>query len=469
LTGGIGGEQTHGRMPSLNTARPTRARYWVIVIAISLAFIQYIDRVCISQAAPAITQTLQLSDKQMGFIFSAFTFAYALFEIPTGWLGDQIGPRKVLLRIVLWWSCFTAATGWAWNFSSMAVTRFLFGAGEAGCFPNLTKAFSAWLPTRERTRAQALMWTGARWGGASAPLLVTAVMAFVSWRVAFVVFALLGAVWAMIFRAWFRDNPRDHHGVNAAELEMLEENEQNLHSHGNVPWAKLARRGSIWLLGAQYACLSFGWYFYVTWLPSYFKDVHGMEIKSNAFMKCLADALEKSFSPDTTLNLLAAALTGLPLLFGGIGSLTAGVVSSRLIARTGRVTTVRRSFGVIGLAGAGALLMISFYIRDPLLAMLSMGMASFSNDTTLPGSWASCMDLGGKFAGTVSGTMNMMGNLGGMLGPLAVGCVLDLTRRNWQLAFALSSGVYILGALCWFFIDPVTPLETSTAPPAKYT
>src|SRR6478736_579173 len=439
--------------------RPTRIRYWVIGFAISLAIIQYIDRVAISQAMPDIARDLNFSDKQRGLVFSAFTLAYALFEIPTGWLGDKIGARKVLMRVVLWWSFFTAATGWAWNYASMLVTRFLFGAGEAGCFPNLTKAFSAWLPTRDRTRAQALMWMGARWGGASAPLLVVMVMTFMSWRWAFLVFAGLGLVWAIIFYTWFRDNPRDHKSVNAAELELLKENAQNLHGHGNVPWRKLVSRPTLWLLGAQYACLSFGWYFYVTWLPTYLKDVRGMEIKSNVVMNWLANLLEGSLSPETTLKVLAAILAGIPLLFGGFGSLVAGVISSRLIARTGRVTLVRRTFGFVGLTGAAALLMVSFYIRDPLFAMLAMGMASFFNDTTLPGSWTTCMDIGGKFAGTVSGSMNMLGNFGGMAGPVVVGFVLDWTNRDWQLAFAISAAIYFLGGICWLFIDPVKPLE----------
>jgi ACS family glucarate transporter-like MFS transporter len=445
--------------PDPASAKPTRARYWVIVFAITLAVIQYIDRVCISQAAPFITQDLGLSAKQMGYVFSAFTLAYALFEIPTGWLGDKIGPRKVLMRVVLWWSLFTAATGWAWNYAAMVITRFLFGAGEAGCFPNLTKAFSAWLPTRDRTRAQALMWMGARWGGASAPLLVVAVMAFVSWRTAFGIFAVLGVLWAIVFYCWFRDNPRDHKSVNASELELLKENEQNVQGHGDVPWGKFATRPTVWLLGAQYFCLSYGWYFYVTWLPTYLKDARGMDIKSNAVMKWLADLLEGSLSPDMTLKVLSAALAGIPLLFGGFGSLIGGVLSSRLIARTGRVTRVRRSFGFIGFTCAAALLMTSFYIRDPLLAMLSMGMASFFNDTTMPGSWTTCMDVGGKYAGTVSGSMNMMGNFGGMAGPIVVGYVLDLTNHDWHLAFAISSVIYFLGGICWLFIDPVTPLE----------
>src|SRR6185437_12458223 len=269
-------------MPQGAPIRPTRARYWVIIFAITLAVIQYLDRVCISQAAPAMSHDLGLSAKEMGYIFSAFTLAYALFEIPTGWLGDKIGPRRVLIRVVLWWSCFTAATGWMWNGISMWITRFLFGAGEAGCFPNLTKAFSAWLPTRDRTRAQALMWMGARWGGASAPLLVVAVMTFTSWRVAFLIFALFGLAWTIFFVRWFRDNPREHPSVNAAELALLTENEQNIAGHGNVPWRKLAANPTVWLLGAQYFCLSYGWYFYVTWLPTYLKDARGLEITSNA-------------------------------------------------------------------------------------------------------------------------------------------------------------------------------------------
>ena len=451
-------------MTNLNpaAATPTRTRYWVIVFAITLAIIQYIDRVCISQAMPDIAKDLRLTDGQKGAVFSAFALAYSLFEIPTGWLGDRIGARKVLMRVVLWWSFFTAATGWAWNHVSMVVTRFLFGAGEAGCFPNLTKAFSAWLPKSERTRAQAIMWMGARWGGAFTPLLVVSVMAFMNWRSAFLVFAMLGVVWTIVFYWWFRDNPRDHKSVNAAELELLKDNAQNVAGHGDVPWRELVTRPTMWLLWAQYFCLSYGWYFYVTWLPTYLKDVRGMEFKSNPVMNWLAGVLEGSLSPELTLKVLAAAMAGIPLLFGGFGSLVAGTVSSRWLARGGNVVRVRRFFGVLGFTGASALLMTSFYLKDPLLAMLSMGMASFCNDLTMPGSWTTCMDVGGKFAGTVSGSMNMMGNFGGMAGPLVVGLVLANTNRDWQLTFAISSVIYFLGAICWLFIDPVTPLEQPT-------
>ena len=446
-----------------STMRPSRTRYWLIAFAILLAVIQYIDRVCISQAMPDIARDLRLSDTQKGAVFMAFGLAYALFEIPTGWMGDKWGARKVLVRVVLWWSFFTAATGWCRSFISMWIIRFLFGAGEAGCFPNLTKAFSTWLPKVERTRAQAMMWMGARWGGAITPLLVVAVMAFVNWRTAFLIFALLGVVWVVVFYWWFRDNPRDHKGFNAAELELIKENEQNVKGHGDVPWRELITRRTSWLLWAQYFCLSYGWYFYITWLPDYLKSVRGTELKSNALMSWLAGLLEGSMTPETTVKVLAAALAGIPLLFGGFGSLTAGTISNRLVRAGASIVRIRRGFAFAGFAGAASLLMLSFYIKDPLLAMLSMGMASFCNDLTMPGSWATCMDVGGKYAGTMSGSMNMMGNFGGMAGPFVVGLVLDSTGRDWQLTFLISAIIYAMGAICWVWIDPVTPLEKETS------
>jgi len=446
-------------MKPTNQPHPTRARHLLILFAIVLAVVQYIDRVCISQAMPDMARDLSLTDGQKGWVFAAFGLAYALFEIPTGWLGDKLGAKKVLIRVVLWWSFFTAATGWVWNYGSLVVTRFLFGAGEAGCFPNLTKAFSGWLPSVERTRAQAIMWMGARWGGAVTPLLVVAVMSFVNWRHAFVMFGLLGVVWVVVFYFWFQNNPRDHKGFNAAELELLKENEQNVQGHGNVPWRELVTRPTMWLLWAQYFCLSYGWYFYITWLPTYLKEGQGMELKSNALMKWLAGVLEGTMSPATTDAVLKAALAGIPLLFGGFGSLTAGTISSHLLRSGANVVRIRRGFAFIGFTGAAALLMTSFYIKDPLLAMLAMGMASFCNDLTMPGSWSTCMDVGGRYAGTVSGSMNMMGNFGGMAGPLVVGLVLQYTHRDWQLAFLISSVIYFMGAICWLWIDPVTPLE----------
>ena len=415
--------------------RPSRARYWVIVFAVTLAILAYIDRVAISQAAPSITKDLGFSKSQMGLIFGAFALAYALFEIPSGWLGDWMGPRKVLVRIVLAWSAFTALTGGAWNFTSLWIVRFIFGAGEAGCFPNLTKAFSVWLPLAERARAQGIMWSFARWGGAFTPPLVVLVFRYMSWRWAFVTFGSIGLIWCFFFYRWFRDRPSDHPSVNAGELELLKAVSVYGESHADVPWGRLLSRGSIWLLWAQYFCMSFGWYFYITWLPTYLQEYrHQSPVE-------------------------AAKLAIFPLLFGGFGSLTCGMLSAWAARAMGSVTLSRRVISFTGLLGAAVMLWLVTRIGDPLLAMLAMGMASYANDLAMPPSWNSCMDIGGKYAGTVAGSMNMMGNMAGFAAPVIGGYLLESTKGNWNMLIYMMAGIYVIGAFCWPFIDPVKPLE----------
>lgn len=414
--------------------QPTRARYWVIFYAVTLAILSYINRVAISQAAPEITRDLHFDDVQMGKIFGAFALSYALFEVPSGWLGDWIGPRKVLLRIVLWWSAFTAITGAMWNFASLWVARFLFGAGEAGGFPNLTKAFTTWLPKLERVRAQGIMWTFARWGGAFTPVLVVWVLRFVNWRWAFVLFGGLGVVWCTFFYRWYRDNPRDHPDVNAAELALLEGSDRLASGHANVPWGKILRTPSIWLLWLQYFVSSFSWYFNITWLPTYLQQHWKLS------------------------SAVAARYAILPLFFGGIGALFCGSISAAFARRVG-LGRSRRILATCGFLGAACFLALSIQFHDPRWAMLSMGMASFCNDLAMPPSWAACMDIGGKYAGTVSGSMNMMGNLAGYVSPVVGGYILSATGRDWNVFLYVLAAVYLGGVAIWPFIDPETPIE----------
>ncbi len=425
--------------------RPTHARYWVIVFAVSLAIIQYIDRVCISKAMPAIQRDLHFTNVQAGYVFGAFTLAYALFEIPTGWLGDKFGPRKVLLRVVIWWSVFTAATARAGSAAAMMVVRFLFGAGEAGCFPNITKAFSTWLPPDERVRAQGVLWLAARWGGAATPLLVVAVLGLVSsWRRAFELFGALGLVWAFFFYRWFRDNPHEHPSVNEAEKRLLRGIDSLASRHSKVPWRIFFRSYSAWLLWLQYACLSYVWYFYITWFPTYLDETHGSRLGP----------------------VMLAVLAGLPLFGGGFGSLISGFCARALAARVGGMGRARRILPAFGfLAAAACLLAANSVTASPLALALLVGFAGLFNDFALPCAWGACMDVGGRFSGTFSGAMNMMGNLGGFIAPIVTGYILDLTH-SWNLVFSLSSGVYLLGAVSWMLLDPVTPLDR-TAPPAR--
>jgi MFS transporter, ACS family, glucarate transporter len=423
------------KLPRAALETPTRVRYWVIVFAITLAVITYIDRVCISFAATDMQKDLNLTQVEMGWVLAAFAFAYALLEIPGGYLGDRMGPRRVVTRIVVWWSFFTAATAWAWNLGSLVVIRFLFGAGEAGCFPNLTKAFTTWLPERERVRAQGIMWLSARWGGAFTPLLVAWVMGHVGWRHSFEIFGAIGVVWALIFYMWYRDDPLTHPKMNLAEKELLRSSARHAEAHANVPWGKLLESRQVWMLCWQYFCLSYGWYFYITWLPTYLRQGRHITLESSALLAIL------------------------PLFCGGVGNPTSVMLGSLLNRITHSVTMTRRIVACTGFAGASGFLVYSTTVNDPLSAMIAIGASSFCNDLVMPNAWGAAMDIGGKYAGTLSGAMNMWGNLGGALSPVAIGYMLKWSGSNWNLTLYISAAIYLMGIVFWLLLDPVTPLE----------
>jgi MFS transporter, ACS family, glucarate transporter len=414
---------------------PTRARYVVTAFAVTLAVITYIDRVGIAVAVPLIRDELQLSTVQMGWALSAFGWAYAAFEIPGGWLGDRIGSRRVLMRIVIWWSFFTAATGWVWNASSLIVTRALFGAGEAGAFPNLTRVFTTWLPVQERERAQALLWLATRVSGAFTPLLVANLIAAVSWRRTFEIFGVIGVIWAVLFFRWYRDEPAEHPAVNRAELALLPPARDTAIAHGGVPWRLIFSTPSVWLLSIQYMCLAYGWWFYINWLPTYLRDARGTGLK------------------------MGALLAGLPLLLGGLGCLVSAALVPRLTRRFGSVAVARRIIAVTGFVGASVCIFIFTGINDPVRAMLVLGLAGFFNDFVMPAAWAGTMDIGGRYSGTVSGAMNMMGSIAGASSVIVVGYLLAWTAKNWTLTFYISAAIYLIGAVCWLFLDSHTPVD----------
>jgi MFS family permease len=339
-----------------------------------------------------------------------------------GLLGDRLGVRRVLTQIVLAWSAFTALTGTAWNVPSLYVIRFLFGAGEAGCFPNLTRMLSAWLPAKERVTAQSLMWAFTRWGGAATPPLTLLCITWVGWRWAFVCFAGLGLVWWAVFLAWYRDDPAQHARVNAAELKMLEASRVlTTHRAGQRHWMSLLLTRQVSVLGLQYFCFSYVWYFYITWLPTYLREGRGQ-------------------TPSR-----AAALAVLPLLFGGFGSLATGLAHVRL---------PRRAIAFCGFFSTAILLFALTRIRSVVPAMLAMGLASFSSDLALPISWDACVEIGGPYTATVAAAMNMLGNLAGFIAPVAGGVILERTGGNWNVLIYTMAVAATVSAVCWLILDP---------------
>ncbi len=414
-------------------AAPSRVRYGVLGFTLALTALAYLDRVCIATAAPAIGADLQLTDAQMGYVFSAFTCAYALFEVPSGWLTDRFGARVMLTRIVLWWSLMTAATGWAGGFVSLLLVRFLFGAGEAGAFPSISKAYARWLPATERGRAFGLALMTAALGGAATQPLVVALLGVVRWRQIFPAFGMVGVAWALAWFWWFRDDPHAHPGVNRGEIRLI--GGAVPAERRSVPWAEMLRNRSMLALCLMYGSVIYGWYFYITWLPTYLIRARGFDLGQVGW------------------------LAALPLLSIAAGVLVGGWASDRLSHRWG-ARAGRRCPGLIGLPAAAVAIVAALGTASPSnAALLLAGAAGFAALGVSP-AWAVCLEIGGRHAGVVSGAMNTFGNLGGTLSPLIVGFCLQ-AWNSWAASLITVAALYLIAAACWLVIDPTDPIRSA--------
>ncbi len=417
--------------------RASSARRRVVVFGAALAFLSFLDRAAISQAAPAIERDLRLNSVQMGMVFSAFGITYALCEIPSGWLCDRFGARRLLTRVVALWSLLTAATGLAWSYPVLLGTRLLFGVGESGCFPGLARVFRTWLPPRERNTAEGIKAACARFGAAVTPALMVGLYAFVNWRGVFVIFGVAGLIWGVLFHRWYRDRPADHRAVNAGELKLISTERPKAADFDAGFWKRLIASKSVWGLGIQWFCHYYGFYFYITWLPIYLYQARGMDLRQEAFA------------------------AGAPLFAAGIGSLFAGFSLSGLARRLDSVARARKLMGYLAYGGAAALLVLVTRAPTPALAVLMMSLSSFAAEFSGPITWTSAMDIGAERVGTVSGFINMLGHFGGSVAPGVTGLLLAWTANAWRIAFWTSAAIYAAGALCWIVIDPVTPIRNA--------
>lgn len=409
--------------------QPTRTRYRAAGFLMALAAVTYLDRVCISVLAPEISRDLKLTKIQMSFVFSAFAVAYAAFEIVTAWWGEKIGPRRVLTRVVTWWSCFTIATSVAWNYSSLLVIRFLFGAGEAGAWPNAALAFSRWTPVSERARAQGFFFAAAHLSGGLTPLVVAALLTHWSWRVIFAACGAVGFLWAAAWFHWFRDEPRDHASVNAAEAELILKGRSVIAHEGDKDgWKVLARSSSVWFLCLAYFSNSYGSYFVMTWLPTYLAEQRGFEKSSLSFF------------------------SGLPLLLSVFGDLSGGAASD-LITRKFGLRWGRSGVAVVGYALAGTAMFASLLSTKPMIAASLIAVAVAASMFTLSASWAACIDMGAEHTAMLSAAMNTTGQIGSILSPVITGWIVA-HFSNWQTPLLIMGLLYSASAVCWIFVDP---------------
>jgi MFS transporter, ACS family, glucarate transporter len=421
-------------LPSVMAATPTRARYKVLGLLFALAALTYLDRLCISVAAPAIIQEFQFTPVQMGYIFSAFTFAYALFEIPSGWFGDYFGTRKALTRIVLWWSSFTMLTAATVGFKSLFLVRLLFGAGEAGAIPNSASTVSRWFPAAQRGRAMATVCIGHALGAAATPPIVFMLVELQGWRLTFIEFGALGFVWCLGWYWWYRDAPEKHPSVNEAEIQIIREGLPVLQGHSHkIPWRAFVKSKNIFFLCAMYFAYGYSLYFYITWLPTYLLKARGFTTAGAGFFSAL------------------------PWIFGAAAFLCGGWITDYLVMR-GRRKLARCGLGAFGLTMSALMLILVALAENPIVAGLLIAVALYFQFLTTPAVWATCLDIGRHRSGVVAGTTNMFGNLAGTLAPIVFGYVLE-RWGSWTIPFYVAAAFLAVGVVMWLFIDPNHSLE----------
>ncbi len=391
-------------------------RRQILLLLIALAIITFLDRIAIASAGPRIQQTLHLSPDQWGWVLGAFILSYGLFEIPAGAMGDRNGPRPVLTRIVIWWSAFTALTGAAFSFALLVAIRFLFGAGEAGAYPNMATVTARWFPVKERAQAQGFIWGASRFGGALAPLLVVPLQRWIGWRQTFVVFGAIGVLWVIAWRTWY---PR------AGELFA-----QPLHKP--APYVRLLRVKQLWLIVVMYFCYAWGSWFFFGWFPVWL-------VKGAGFSESEM-----------------AVFSALPFVLGAAGNIAGGFLSDRMVTMYG-VKTARRVVGSGALTGSALLLLLMSLTRSHtaigIFSSLGFGIA----DLMLPAAWALCLDIGGDHAGLVSGVMNSAGQFGGFVCSVLFGYVVQATG-SYNAPLRGVAAMVLIAAVLFTRIDASRPL-----------
>ena len=418
------------KVPGPGPARPTHVRYVVLGLTIAAYMITYIDRVVISSAVPSIQKEFGFSIVTMGWILSSFQWAYAIFQIPGGWLGDRIGPRRALTLIVTWWSLFTCATVLAWSAASMALIRFLFGMGEAGAFPIATRSLSRWMLPTERGLAQGATHAGSRLGGALTPALVVLIIAHYGWRTAFLCCGSLGLIGAAVWYWYYRNTPDEHKSVNSGEREQIRsalELARGSKSTQSVPWKRILRSRQMWILSAMYFCYAYNLSVYLVWFPKYLNDHRGFNLQRMGFYASLL------------------------LLAGTVGDIFGGCLSDLWAKRSNDLKTARRAVGAAGFLVSALAMVPACLTKNPMTCVWLSCVAIFALESTVGVSWAITLDIGGDSAGSVCSVMNTCGNLGGAIGS-ALSAYL-VVMYGWSSPFLVMAGLSIVAMVLYLRIN----------------
>ena len=429
----------------------SRQRYVLISILFFHSVNTYMDRACIASAADYIIRDLAITKEMLGLILGIFAVGYALFQVPSGWIADHLGARKALTIVVSVWSVFTALTGAARNALQMLVLRFMFGVGEAGAFPGATQAFFRWLPVKERGLAHGINFSGSRLGAAFSLFLMPWLISVIGWRWTFVVNGLIGIIWAAVWLIWFRDNPKDNKKINKAELDYIEQGRvSDFTTTIKASFAEIFTSMNMSLAMLQYFASNVTFFISLTWLPSYIRNQW----------------------PDDPNAIYYSAV---PLIFAAFANWVAGSMVTGLYKKGFHVGSRRAtaiigfSLGIIGLILATQTRNLDFLTTDKAQLywfVFCFGLATFGVDMTLSPSWAFCNDIGGANSGAVSGSMNMVGNIGAALSAITFPLLLNEKTGSANAFFILAAGLNLVAIASWCFMNPNRTSDKKLSPQA---
>src|SRR5258707_9708100 len=421
-------------MGNLNESKSSHVRWVVLLLLCLMYLITYLDRVSLANTAGPIMKEYGFNKVTMGIIFSAFIWAYALFQVPGGWLGDRFGPRKVLSVIMAYRTVIAILTTGAMGFASFWGIRFALGVGEAGAFPTATRAMQMWFPRDERGFVQGVSHAASRLGAAVGPPIAVAIMIHYGWRSVFYVIGALSLLWSMLYLLVYRNMPEEHQKVSLAELARirgLNENGEikkaNVQKRPKVPWSILLRHGNMWAVMCAYAAYIYSLWFFLSWLPSYLVEYRKFTLIKMGFY------------------------ASLPLLAGVVGDTFGGWLTDKLLVKTNNLRFARRSVAIVAMLVRGTSILLAALTANPNTAVYCLTSAMFFLEMTIGPAWAVPMDIGGEFSGTVSGMMNMGGQIVVALSPTVFGIL--VSRGSWVAPFVVSAGLLFFGAAvwaCWF-------------------
>ncbi len=412
-------------------------RHRVLGFLCLLAAITYLDRVAISVAGPRMQESLHIGPEAWGWVVGIFTVSYALFEIPTGRMGDRTGARRVLTRVVLWWSAFTAFTGMTSNYYVLLLTRFCFGAGEAGAFPNIGICVSRWFPLLERARAMGTVLMCMQIGGAIAPLVIVPIQMHYGWRTSFYVMGIAGVVWSLAWYGWYRDTPAEN--ANVTQAEIAEIGVQSFADNHTLPWGIALRRANLWAMFLVVFCYVYALYFFISWLHTFL--VRGRGFSEGALL-----------------------LSTAPALLGACGNVCGGFVSDALVRRMG-LKWGRRSVGLIGLSCAALFTVATILIANKFATLFFLGLvyAGITLQQTVLA--AVIIDVSRKYVGGIYGAINMVGNVGGFLFSVSFGYFVKWFG-SYDLALIPISLMLVVAALAWLRVDATEEIIPERPPVA---